>query len=259
MPNNKILTAGNAALTVTNLAASPNPGTSTLEGVPLGTSDGSATGVLAVKVLSVGSASGTSTMVQGTTANTSVFSGNPVVVAGLDGGSNVSALLTESDGTLHTVANSTGFNSVVTVTRPANATPYTANDVVGGALTITVIGPVSKPVILTTLFLEPQIAAIPAGMTSFRLYLYSVTPPSAIADNAAWDLPAGDRASFLGYVDLGSPADLGSTLFCQAPQQNLQTKLGASTSLFAYLVTNGGFTPAGNSEVYLVGVNSVAV
>lgn len=54
MPNNKILTSGNAALTVTNLACSPSPGTSTLEGVPIGTANGTATGELAVKVIDIG-------------------------------------------------------------------------------------------------------------------------------------------------------------------------------------------------------------
>lgn len=54
MPNNKILTAANAALAVTNLAASGSGGTQTMEGVPIGTSDGTATGELVVKVKLVG-------------------------------------------------------------------------------------------------------------------------------------------------------------------------------------------------------------
>jgi hypothetical protein len=152
-----------------------------------------------------------------------------------------------------------------TITRPANATPYTAGDVVGGAIEFTNIAPAFNnaqnnnggQVTITCSKLEIDVAAIPTGMTSFRLYLYSVTPPSTLVDNAAWDLPAGDRAAFLGYIDLGTPLDLGSTLFIQT--NNIGAQFAAQgTSLFGYLVTNGGFTPAGNSEVYKVILNSVA-
>lgn len=49
MPQNKILTAANAALPVTNLTAMGGT-TATMEGVPIGTPADSATGELAVKV-----------------------------------------------------------------------------------------------------------------------------------------------------------------------------------------------------------------
>jgi hypothetical protein len=139
-----------------------------------------------------------------------------------------------------------------TITRPANTTAYTANDVLGGAITFATGLTSSQRVMISGADIQPQIAAIPSGMTSFRLYLYDVTPPSATADNGAFDLPSGDRASFLGYVDLGTPADLGSTLFAQIDGVNKMIKLNGSANLFGYLVTNGGFTPAANSEVYLV-------
>lgn len=154
---------------------------------------------------------------------------------------------------------SQGYGSVTTITRPANVTPYTAGDVLGGALTITNMGASGGESILTNAFLLPQITAIPAGMTSFRLHLYSATPPSAIADNGVWTFEATDQAVYLGYVDLGSPADFGNGLFVQAVPVNLQIKLAASTSAFAYLVTNGGFTPAANSEVYLLNTRAVGV
>jgi hypothetical protein len=95
-------------------------------------------------------------------------------------------------------------------------------------------------------------------MTSFRLHLYDATPPSATADNAAWDLPAGDRANYLGYVDLGSPVDVGATLYVQTDQVNKQFR-ASTADLYGYLVTNGGFTPAANSEVYVPELNAVAL
>lgn len=150
------------------------------------------------------------------------------------------------------------FVSPVTLTRTADAIAYTANDVVGAApgstaaLTFANIGPaIGGEVFLTTLQFEIDIAAVISGMTSFRLYLYSVTPPSALGDNVAWDLPSGDRASFLGYVDLGTPVDLGSTLYVETLQVNKQVTVPSGGSLFGYLVTNGAYTP-GSGDVFRI-------
>lgn len=151
-----------------------------------------------------------------------------------------------------------GYAAQTTVTRPANVTPYTALDVVGGAIEFPLMGPAGAHIKITSSDLRIDIAAVPAGMTTFRLHMYNVTPPSALADNTAWDLPAGDRASYLGYIDLGTPVDVGSTLTVQTDVLNRQIKL-SGTSLFGYLVTTGGFTPAANSEVYTPRLYSVAV
>lgn len=156
------------------------------------------------------------------------------------------------------VTNAGGFNAALTTIRPANQTPYTANDVVGGAMTFPTMGPNAGRILLTSVQLEIDIAAIPAGMTSFNLYLYSVTPPSAIADNSPFDIPAGDRASFLGKIAMGTPVDEGSTLYIEVNIVNKQIKL-AGTSIFAYLATVGGFTPGAVSEVYVVTLHGVAL
>lgn len=161
---------------------------------------------------------------------------------------------------------STAFTKALTITRPANQTPYTALDVVGGALTfslmapVTLLGSTGPQMMITGVQLECDIVTVPAGMVNMRLYLYSVTPPSALADNAAWDLPAGDRPSFLGYVDCGTPVDLGSTLYVEANGINKLIALpAAATSIFGYLVTVGGFTPAANSEVYVLTLHALSV
>lgn len=138
------------------------------------------------------------------------------------------------------------YTSAKTITRPADTTPYTANDVVGAAaaaIEFDLIGPEGLPIIITDATLQIDVASVPSGMTSFRLYLYNATPPSALADNAVFDLPSGDRSSFLGFIDLGTPVDLGSTLYVQNSGINKVVKMGATTSLFGYLVTNGAFTP----------------
>ena len=156
---------------------------------------------------------------------------------------------------------SSGYSASVNITRPADTTAYTAGDVVGAAtaaLSFANIGPTAVgQILITSVQLEIDVTAVPSGMTSFRLHLYNVTPPSAYADNAVWDLASGDRASYLGYVDLGSPVDLGSTLYVRNDGVNAQfTPL--STSIFGYLVTNGAFTPAA-STVMKITLHSAAL
>jgi hypothetical protein len=111
-------------------------------------------------------------------------------------------------------------------------------------------------IIITDADLRVDVTAVPSGMTAFRLHLYDVTPPSALGDNAAWDLPAGDRAAYLGYIDLGTPVDVGSTLFVQTPVNKKVTLL--SSSVFGYLVTLGGYTPS-NAAVKSVRLNAIGV
>lgn len=139
------------------------------------------------------------------------------------------------------------FDSQTTFTRPADTTAYTAGDVVGAtlaAIEFRNIGDHGQSILITDADLRIDVTSVPAGMTTFRLHLYNATPPSALADNAAWDLPAGDRLAYLGYIDLGTPVDVGSTLFVQTDGSgSKQIKMGASSSLWGYLVTNGGFTP----------------
>lgn len=154
------------------------------------------------------------------------------------------------------------YGQSVSLTRTADTNAYAANDVVGAApgstaaLTFASMGPSGASVLITSISLEIDATAIISGETSYRLYLYSVTPPSALGDNVAFDLPAGDRASFLGYVDLGTPIDIGSTLYVQSDNVNRQVKL-SSSSIFGYLVTIGAHTPT-SARVYVIKLNTVA-
>lgn len=152
-------------------------------------------------------------------------------------------------------------SGMVSVTRPSNTDAYTAGDVVGAtaaAITFPTMGPSGGgEVIITTVQLERDVTAVISGETTYTLHLYSVTPPSALADNAAFDLPSGDRASYRGLIYLGAPVDLGSTLYVEQNGVNKQVTL-ASGSLYGYLVTAGGYTPA-SAAVFRIGLHSVAV
>lgn len=82
-----------------------------------------------------------------------------------------------------------------------------------------------------------------AEATAWRLHLYNVTPPSALADDAAWDVPSGDRTAYIGYIDLGTAVDLGATQAIQNAGVNRSVKL-SGTSVFGYLVNLSTLTPA---------------
>jgi hypothetical protein len=137
----------------------------------------------------------------------------------------------------------------VSITRPADTASYLAGDVIGSAtgstaaLTFANAGVAGRVYRVTGARLEIDVASIPSGMDGFRLHMYDITPPSALGDNTPWDLPSGDRASYLGYVDLGSPVDVGSTLYVQSTGLDYDFLL-ASANIFGYLVTNGAHTPS---------------
>jgi hypothetical protein len=145
----------------------------------------------------------------------------------------------------------------VSFTRPNNATPYGAGDVVGAAAAALEF-PIGREgggdVTINSAVLRIDVSSVPAGQTSYTLHMYDVTPPSALADNAPWDLPAGDRASYLGSISLGTPADVGSSLVVSTNAINrVVTSLGRK--IFAYLVTDAGFTP-GAQAVYTITLNT---
>lgn len=146
-----------------------------------------------------------------------------------------------------------GFSSGVSSTRPNDTAGYTARDVIGTATGSTAAWEFENlapsgggKVLITSARFRIDVSAAPSGMSSFFLALYSATPPSALGDNAAWDLPSGDRSVFLGKLALGAPQDEGSTLFVETDGINKQVTL-TGTSLFAYLVTEGAYTPTAQS------------
>jgi hypothetical protein len=149
-----------------------------------------------------------------------------------------------------------GFRSSVTLTRTADVNAYLASDVVGAsvgasaALTFSTVGPSAGTIVIRSVELEIDDTAIISGETSYSLYLYSVTPPSALVDNAPFDFAVADRASFVGKINLGTPVDEGSTLYVRTDNLSVQLRL-ASTSLFAYLVTAGAYTPT-SARVYKI-------
>jgi len=139
------------------------------------------------------------------------------------------------------------YTSRLSITRPADTTAYTALDVVGpattGVLEFTNIAPVGGgAIVLLYASLMVESASVPSGMGSFKIHLYS-SAPTAIADNAAFDLPSGDRTKYLGSITLGTPADLGATLFVEDDMIRKQV-IATGSSLFGITQTVSAFTPS---------------
>jgi hypothetical protein len=146
------------------------------------------------------------------------------------------------------------YRTTATITRPSNTTAYTAGDVVGDTggsaiISLTATGPSAGFVIIQSISLVFSDSTVPAGMGAFRIHLYSASP-TAIADNAAFDLVSGERANYMGYVDLPTPQDLGSSLYTQTDYPGRLIKLAAaSTTLFVEIETRGAYTPVSASTV----------
>ena len=142
---------------------------------------------------------------------------------------------------------------IATITRPSNATAYAAGDVVGdtggSAIVSLTAGPSGGFVLVQSVSLVFSDSVVPSGMGAFRVHLYSVSP-TAIADNEAFDLVSGDRATYMGYIDLPAPLDFGSTIYTQTDYPGRLIKLAAaSTTLFAKIETRGAYTPVSASTV----------
>lgn len=107
--------------------------------------------------------------------------------------------------------------------------------------------------ILTTIIKIDETAII-SGETSYSLPLYSVTPPSAQADNDAWTLASADLSAYRGTISLGTPVDLGAACYIKTPVVDIDVKL-TGTSLFGRLATTGAFTAAAVArQILLYGI-----
>jgi hypothetical protein len=136
--------------------------------------------------------------------------------------------------------------NIASATFTPAAAAYSANDVISVAQSFADLAPkLGGPITIISASLQIAATAIISGETGYTLQLYSVTPPSAHADNDAWDLPSGDRASYLGSIALGTPVDLGSTLYVEVNNINKQIYVPGSVGgghIWGELVTVGAFT-----------------
>lgn len=140
------------------------------------------------------------------------------------------------------------YISKASVTRPNNTTAYAANDVLGADPASVIEFAKIAPEGGGTIILLYAATMINAGSTTLgqtRLHLYS-SAPAAIVDNAAFNLPSGDRSKYLGFVTLAAPIDLGDTMFSEEDLLR-KTILATSSSVFAIAETTSVFTPTAST------------
>jgi hypothetical protein len=139
----------------------------------------------------------------------------------------------------------TAYTATATFTPAAAA--YLANDIMDVAKQFAWVDKAGNAfaggeLMITTVEILISETAVQSGETSYTLQKYNVTPPSARADNAAWDLASGDRAAYVGPTSLGTPVDIGSSLYAKTTSVNEQITVAATGITFGELVTVGPFT-----------------
>jgi hypothetical protein len=145
-------------------------------------------------------------------------------------------------------------------TRPADALPYSVGDVVGssaasgGVIELPSVGMTDTLGVIQSLRLRMSGTALPTGMAGgFRVHFFNAAP-GAVADNAPFATAAGERSSYIDYIDTSTLEVIGggflarSANYCGVPFRLM------STSLWAEIVTltNNGFTPVSGASIDLV-------
>lgn len=150
---------------------------------------------------------------------------------------------------------SKAYTASMTVTPAASA--YSANDVMATAQTLTWLDRDGAPYpggdlrIISTFFTVAE-TGLQASEAAYSLKLYNVTPPSAHADNDAWDVSAGDRAAYIGALAVGTPVDLGSTLAVEVDSLSKMITVASTGKTFCELVTAAGFTPTAKARTVTI-------
>ena len=139
------------------------------------------------------------------------------------------------------------------ITADASWTPvaeaYSAADTISTAQPLKfsyangIYAPLGSSIRILTSSIKIDATAVISGETSYTLHLYTVTPPSAQANNAAWTLASADLPYYAGSIALGTPVDLGAALYVKTGGINLDIKM-VSDTLYGSLVTVGAFTAA---------------
>lgn len=134
------------------------------------------------------------------------------------------------------------FSSSASFTPAAAA--YTAGDVFGTAQTFSSIGPSAGGtirIISTTLLVAHT--ALVASEGAYTLHLFNAALASPLADNAAFDVAAADRTKYLGSLALGTPADLGTSLWIEVNGLNKLITVPSGGAVIGYLVNAATITP----------------
>ncbi len=153
-------------------------------------------------------------------------------------------------------ARGTAFTATTTLTRPDNATQYTAGDVVVGLLTFASVGRANGA---GAYVLNARVAesVAPAATGSFKLWLFNAAPTVA-ADNAVFAPTDAQMLTCLGMIQLDGAHKLSvNTLYIPSSFTPLYVKCAAGvTTIYGVLTDAIGYTPTAleTLDVFIDGV-----
>lgn len=133
----------------------------------------------------------------------------------------------------------------------------TASKIGSAILTIPGFGTPGGMTIIRQAMFFNDAASLQTNLTGFRLHLYDKSPDSDLVDNYAWTLTAADAPAYLGYVDIGTPVDLGPSLMVQTAElaKYVMTQTGTLYGYLAIAASNTvAFAASSVSRVKLFGV-----
>lgn len=149
------------------------------------------------------------------------------------------------------VKESRNVQSQATITLAATTVVHHAFDVIstaaGAVLDFTALGLTGDLINITGVRVKYAGAAIPGAHTGYRLHLYH-TAPAAIADNAAFNLPAADLPKYIGYITTSTLVDLGDNCISIDNDVDFACRL-AGTSLYGILSCIAAETPVANTVI----------
>src|SRR5665647_2754272 len=153
-----------------------------------------------------------------------------------------------------------GRQASATITLAGDTAIHGALDVVstaaGQVMTFSSLGTAGDMICILGSRVKYAINALPTAHAGYRLHLYNAAP-TAIADNAAFNVIAADAAKYLGYITLSLLVDCGDNCIAIDNNMNFTCKL-AGTALYGQLQCIGAETPA-VSAVYTILLNTVTV
>ncbi len=153
-------------------------------------------------------------------------------------------------------ARGTAFTATTTLTRPDNATQYTAGDVVVGLLTFASVGRANGA---GAYILNARVAesVAPASTGSFKLWLFNAAPTVA-ADNAVFAPTDAQMLTCLGMIQVDGAYKLSlNTLYAPSTFSPLYVKCAAGvTTIYGVLTDANGYTPTAleTLDVFIDGV-----
>jgi hypothetical protein len=140
-----------------------------------------------------------------------------------------------------------GDNFIVQVAPTVTAGAYTADDCIGGEMTVANAGRVSGAggtLVGITMASKGTVAAY-----DVEVLIFDADPAGTYTDNTALAVTAADAFLLLDAVLLDKLTDLGTPTMLTARNLNIPYVCDGTANLFAVAVNRGAFTPASTSDL----------